>query len=159
MDQQTGALDRLARGSVIVAAGIGIYHTLHLMGAFGPVSCWTSYSRSGTASQNGTEVTTTPTVTRGCESGIDFLLSGGGPPGGGNASILFSWALVLALLVAIGGYSAWTNHRWITWGTVALGASITVVGVFSIGWFFLLPTLFLAVAATARTVAARRQRE
>lgn len=126
-----------------------------MMGAFGPVSCWRSYSRSGSASSNGTSTTTAPTVTSGCESGIDALLGSGGPPGGGNAGVLFFWSLVLAVLVAVGGYAAWTGHRRITWATVVVGAVITVIGVFSIGWFFLLPTLSLLVAATARSVEAR----
>ena len=125
-----------------------------MMGAFGPVSCWRSYSSSGSASSNGTSTTTTPTVTSGCESGIDFLLGSGGPSGG-NAGVLFSWSLALAVLVAVGGYAAWTGHRRVTWATVVAGAVITVIGVFSIGWFFLLPTVFLAIAATALSMEAR----
>lgn len=146
-------LRRLARGAAALAALVGVYHALSLLGAFGPVSCWTSYAASGTASSNGTETTTTPTVTRGCESGIDFLLGGSA---GGNAATLFSWGMVLVALVALGGYGAWTDRRILLWGTVVAGAVITVVGAFSIGWYFLLPTLFLFVAATARSVEARR---
>lgn len=155
MNRPALSLRRLARGAAVAAALIGGYNFLSLMGAFGPVSCWTSYSRSGTASSNGTETTTTPTVTRGCESGIDALL-GGGPPGGGNAEVLFSWALVLLGLVALGSYSAWTGRRYLTWGTVGVGTVITIIGVFSIGWYFLLPTVFLGIAATALSVEARR---
>jgi len=149
------SLRRLARGAAGLAGLVGSYGVLHLMGAFGPVSCWTSRSASGSASQNGTATSTTPTVTRGCESGIDAVL-GGGPPGGGNAEVLFSWALVLLVLVAVGGWAAWTGRRGVAWATVVAGAAITVVGVFSIGWYFLGPTVLLAVAATARSVEARR---
>ncbi|WP_248897002.1 hypothetical protein [Haloplanus halobius] len=148
------SLQRLARGAATVAGLVGAYHFLFLMGAFGPVSCWRSTSATGSAASNGTETTTTPTVTRGCESGIDALLGGAG---GGNAQILFSWALVLLVLVAVGVYSSWTNRRRLTWGTVVAGAAITVVGVFSIGWYFLLPTLFLLLSATALSVDARRE--
>lgn len=150
-------LDRLARAAAALAGLVGVYHFLALMGAFGPVSCWEGRSASGTATQNGTETTTTPTVTRGCESGIDAIL-GGGPPGGGNAEVLFSWALVLLALVAVGGVAAWTGRRRTTWATVVAGAAICVVGMFSIGWYFLVPTLLLLVAATARSVEARRAR-
>lgn len=147
-------LRRLARGSATVAALVGGYGVLYMMGAFGPVSCWRGYSSSGSASSNGTVTTAAPTVTRGCESGIDALLRSGAP-GGGNAGVLFSWALVLSVLVAVGGYGAWTGRRHVTWVTVVAGGVITVVGVFSIGWYFLLPTLFLSVAATALSVEAR----
>jgi hypothetical protein len=153
MDVPELTLQRLARGAATLAGLVGAYHFLYLMGAFGPVSCWRSYSASGSASSNGTVTTTTPTVTRGCTSGIDALLGGSQ---GGNAGVLFSWATVLAVLVLVGGYGAWTGRRLLTWGTVVAGAAITVVGAFSIGWFFLLPTLFLFVAATARSVDARR---
>jgi hypothetical protein len=98
---------------------------------------------------------TGPTVSRGCESGIDFLLGTGGPPGGGNAQVLFSWAVVLLVLVAVGVFGAWSERSRLTWLMVVIGASVTVIGVFSIGWYFLLPTLFLAVAATALTKAQR----
>ena len=150
-------LDRLARGSAALAGLVGGYHVLALMGAFGPVSCWESQSAGGTATRNGSETTTTPVVTRGCESGIDAVL-GGGPPGGGNAEVLFAWALVLLALVAVGGGAAWTGRRRTTWGVVVAGASVSVVGVFSIGWYFLVPTLLLLVAATARSVEARGAR-
>jgi hypothetical protein len=150
------SLRRLARAGAGLAAAAGAYGSLYLMGAFGPVSCWRSYSQGGTATRNGSASTTTPTVTTGCESGIDFLLGTGGPPGGGNAGTLFAWSTVLLGLVAVGVAAAWTDHRRTTWATVVLGAAITVVGVFSIGWFFLLPTLFLLVAATANSVRARR---
>ena len=152
-------LRRLARGSAVLSALAGGYGVLHMMGAFGPVSCWRSYSSSGSASSNGTVTTTTPTVTRGCESGIDALLGPGGFLGGGNAGVLFSWSLVLLALVAVGGYGAWTGRRYVTWAAVVAGAAITVVGVFSIGWFFLLPTVFLLVAAAALSAEARNADE
>ncbi|ELZ31421.1 hypothetical protein C474_08977 [Halogeometricum pallidum JCM 14848] len=155
MDVPELSLRRLARGAAALACLVGGYNFLSLMGAFGPVSCWTGYTASGSASSNGTETTTTPTISRGCESGIDVLLGAGGPPGGGNASVLFSWAVVLLVLVALGGYSAWTGRRYVTWATVVAGVAITVIGVFSIGWYFLLPTLFLSVAALALSVRPR----
>lgn len=156
MDTPDLSLRRFARGAAALAGLVGTYNALYLLGAFGPVSCWTGYTSSGSASSNGTETTTTPTVTRGCESGIDALLGTGGPPGGGNAEVLFSWSLVLLGLVVVGGYGAWTDRRRVTWATVVVGAVVTVLGVFSIGWYFLLPTLFLSVAAAALSVAARR---
>ncbi|MFC6988376.1 hypothetical protein ACFQJD_06045 [Haloplanus sp. GCM10025708] len=159
MDVPDLTLRRLARVAATLAAFAGIHHVLYLLGAFGPVSCWEAQSASGTASANGSATTTTPTVTRGCESGIDFLLGSFGPAGGGNAGVLFSWALVLSVLVALGVYGTWTERRYLVGTTVVAGAATTVVGVFSIGWFFLLPTLFLFVAATALTVEARRERD
>lgn len=155
MDVPDISLERLARGAAALASLVGAYNVLYLMGAFGPVSYWTGYSGGGSASSDGTETTVTPTITRGCESGIDFLLRNGGPPGGGNAGVLFSWAVVLLALVALGPYGTWTGRRYVVWGTVAVGAVITVVGVFSIGWYFLLPTLLLWVAAAALSVEAR----
>ena len=159
MDVPELSLQRLARGAAVLAGLIGAYNFSYLMGAFGPVSCWTGYSVSGSASSNGTETTTTPTVTRGCESGIDFLLGGGGPPGGGNAKVLFSWAVVLLALVALGGYGTWAERRYVTWVTVVAGVVITIIGMFSIGWYFLLPTLFLLVAAVALSVGAHGDEE
>ena len=156
MDLPALTLRRLARGAATVAALVGGYGVLYLMGAFGPVTCWTSRTVSGSAASNGTETTTTPTVTRGCESGIDAVLGAGGPPGGGNAEVLFFWAVVLLVLVAVGWYGAWTGRRLVTWGSTVVGAAVTVVGVFSIGWFFLGPTLCLLVAATALSIDARR---
>jgi hypothetical protein len=150
------SLPLLARGATALAGLVGTYGVLHLFGAFGPISCWESRSVSGSASTNGTVTTTTPTVTRGCKSGIDVLLGTGGPPGGGNAATLFAWAAVLAVLVAVGCWAAWTDRRRIAWASVVVGAAVTVVGVFSIGWVFLGPTLGLFVATTARSVAARR---
>lgn len=157
MDAAERSLRRLVQAATILASLVGSYHVLYLLGAFGPVSCWTGRSVSGSASSNGTETTTAPTVTHGCESGIDFLLGAGGPSGGGNAGVLFSWAFVLLVLVALGGYSAWTERQYLTWGVVVAGAGVTIVGLFSIGWYFLLPTLFLGIAATALTVRASRE--
>lgn len=156
MDVPELSLQRLARGAAALASLIGLYNFLYLMGAFGPVACWESYSAGGSASSNGTETTTTPTVTRGCESGIDALLGSGGSVGGGNAQVLFSWAFVLLALVVIGGFGTWIERRYLTWATVVVGIVITIIGIFSIGWFFLLPTLFFLVAATALSVKARR---
>ncbi|WP_311171021.1 hypothetical protein [Halobellus ordinarius] len=156
MDTAGPFLRRVRYGATALAVLVGTYNVLELMGAFGPVSCWVSYSSSGSASQNGTATTTTPTVTRGCESGIDVLLGAGGPAGGGNAQTLFFWAVVLLALVSIGGYAGVTARPWVAWATVAVGAVVTVVGVFSIGWYFFLPTVFFAVTATALSFEARR---
>lgn len=146
----------LARGAAGLAGLTGAYGVLYLLGAFGPVSCWTSQSGTGSSSQGESSAgATTTEVSRGCESGIDYLLSGAG----GNASVLFSWGLVLAVLVAVGVVAVWTGRRAVAWVTVVAGAAITVVGVFSIGWYFLLPTLFLLVGAATLSVDARRDRE
>jgi hypothetical protein len=125
-----------------------------MMGAFGPVSCWTSQSATGTASEAGgrTEPVTTA-ITRQCESGVDYLLGSTG----GNAPVLFAWSMVLLVLVALGGFGAWTGRRYVTWLAAVASAVITVIGVFSIGWYFLFPTLFLLVAAVALSVLARRE--
>ena len=156
MDAPDPSLERLARAAAALAGLVGVYNALYLLGAFGPVSCWTGYSGGGSASESGAATTTEPTVTRGCESGIDALLGAGGPPGGGNAGVLFSWAVVLLALVALGWYGAWTGRRRVVWVTAVAGGAVTVVGVFSIGWYFLLPTLLLSVAAALLSVAARR---
>lgn len=156
MNTPERSLQRLARGATVLACLVGVYNFLFLMGAFGPVSCWTGYTTSGSASSNGTETTTTPTITRGCEAGIDFLLGTGGPSGGGNAPVLFFWAFVLLLLVALGSYSTWTERQYITWGTVIAGVAITILGLFSIGWYFLLPTLFFLIAAIALSLKSYR---
>ncbi|WP_348612459.1 hypothetical protein [Halobaculum rarum] len=108
---------------------------------------------SGTTSSNGTETMSTPTVTRECESGIDYLLQG---VTSGNAQVLFSWSLVLLALIVLGGYGVWTGRRYLTWGVVLAGTAVSVVGVFSIGWFFLGPTVLFAVAATALSFESRR---
>ncbi|MFB6130056.1 MAG: hypothetical protein ABEJ28_04440 [Salinigranum sp.] len=154
MDLPDRRLRTLARGAAVAAGLLGTYYFLALMGAFGPVSCWSGYSVSGSAPSGGAETTAVPRVTHGCESGIDALLGTGGPPGGGNAPVLFSWAFALLALVALGGYGAWNGRRYLTWAAVVAGATITVVGVFSIGAYFLLPTLSLLVAATALSVEA-----
>lgn len=111
------------------------------MGAFGPVSCWTS----GGSNIEGT--------TRSCESGIDYLLGSST----GNAPVLFFWAVVLLALVTLGGAAAWTGHRYVTWATTVVGIGISILGVMSIGWYFLPPTLFLLVAAIALSIDARRE--
>lgn len=94
---------------------------------------------------------------RGCESGIDALLNIGGSSSGGNAQILFSWALVLLVFVGIGVFGTWTERVYLIWGTVILGAVITVIGMFSIGWYFLLPTILFLIAGAALTVNARSE--
>ncbi|MFB6080192.1 MAG: hypothetical protein ABEJ81_04260 [Haloferacaceae archaeon] len=152
MDLSAPAPRRIARGAATVAGLVGAYHVLYLMGAFGPVSCWTGYAVSGSATSNGTETTTTPTVTHGCTSGIDALLG----TDGGNAGVLFFWAVALLVLVALGWYGAWTARRRVTWVTVVAGAAVTVAGAFSVGWYFLVPTLCLLVAAVALSVDAGR---
>jgi hypothetical protein len=136
-------LRRVARGGAVVAGLTGTGGFLHMMGAFGPVSCWTSRS----ASSDGTVE-----ITRGCEAGVDYLLGSTG----GNAPVLFFWAVVLLGVVTLGSVAAWTGRRRLTWGTAFLGAVVTIIGVMSIGWYFLLPTLSLLVAAVALSVADRR---
>lgn len=148
------SLRSLARGAGTLALLVGAYNVLYLLGAFGPVACWQSVSGSGTASSNGTETVSTPTVSRECESGIDYILHG---VTSGNAQVLFSWSLALLALVALGGYGVWTGRRYLTWGVVVTGTAVSVIGVFSIGWFFLGPTVLFAVAATALSFEARRE--
>lgn len=79
--------------------------------------------------------------------GIDFLLGGAGPPGGGNAPVLFFWTVVLLALVALAGYTVWTRRRRVVWGLGVAGVGISILGLWSIGWYFMLPTLFVLVAA------------
>lgn len=144
---------RVARGAAGLAGLTGAYGFLYMMGAFGPVSCWTGHSEGGSSqSSAGSGAETTAEVTRGCTAGVDYLLSGAG----GNAPVLFFWAVVLLGLVALGGAAAWTGRRSITWVTAVAGVVVSVIGVWSIGWYFVLPTLFLLAAATALTVEARR---
>lgn len=132
---------RVARIAAGLASLAGTYGFLSLLGVFGPVSCWTS----GGSNIDGT--------TRSCQSGIDFLFGSST----GNAPVLFFWAVVLLALVTLGGAAAWTGHRYITWATTVVGMGISIFGVMSIGWYFLLPTLFLLVAALARSISARRE--
>lgn len=140
----TPSLERLARGTAVLAWVTGVYGVLAMMGAFGPVSCWTSRS----ASSDGTI-----TTSRGCEAGIDYLFG----HTGGNAPVLFFWSAVLLGLILVGGSAVWTSHRRVVWTAVIGGVVISVVGVMSIGWYFVLPTLSLLVGAVALTVAVRRQ--
>ncbi|WP_227133128.1 hypothetical protein [Halorubellus salinus] len=142
-DSARGPLDRLARASAGGATVAGVGGALYMLGAFGPVSCW----RSTSSTSDGTT-----TVTRGCTAGIDYLFGAGG-----NAPVLFFWSVALLALVAVGAASAWTGRIGVTWATTVLCGVVTVIGVFSIGWFFLVPTLALLTAALARTVAARRR--
>ena len=79
----------LARGAAGLAGLTGSVGFLHLMSAFGPVSCWISQS-VGSSSEI--------TASQGCEAGIDYLLGRTG-----NASVLFFWAVVLLGLVSLGG--------------------------------------------------------
>jgi hypothetical protein len=137
------SLRTVARGAVGLAALSGFYGSLRLLGAFGPVGCWTSRTTRGDG---------TVTTARGCEAGIDYLFGSTG----GNAPILFFWAVVLLALVAVGVGAVWTGHRTLGWVVVVVGAAVTVLGLFSVGSFFLVPTLCLFLAVTARTVAARR---
>ena len=134
----------LVYGAAGLAGLTGSAGFLYLMGAFGPVSCWTSESVSSSG-----EVTTS----QGCEAGIDYLFGSTG----GNASVLFFWAVVLLGLVVLGVGATWAAKRRITWFTVAAGAIISALGVWSIGWYFMLPTLFLLIAATVLTIDARRE--
>lgn len=140
---------RIAAGSAGLSGAAG---SLRLMGAFGPVSCWTSVSASGTAISAGGSASTETTVARGCEAGIDYLLGGGG----GNAGAFFFWAAVLLVLVAVGGVAAWTRHRYVTSMTAGVGVVVSILGLWSIGWYVMLPTVFLIAAAIALTVDARR---
>ena len=140
-DSTRGSLARLARASGAVAAVAGVGGALYMLGAFGPVSCW----RSTSASSDGTT-----TVDRGCTAGVDYLFGAGG-----NAPVLFFWSVALLALVGVGAASAWTGRSAATWVTAVLCGGVTVVGVFSIGWFFLVPSVALLTAALALTVAAR----
>lgn len=136
---------RIARTAAGFAGISGILGFLSLMGAFGPVSCWTGGGASGTS--NGT----TTTASRGCVSGIDYL---GGATG--NAPVLFFWAVVLLVLTGIGASAAWTGHRYTTWLTAVAGVVVSILGLMSIGWYFVLPTLCLMGAGVALTIDARR---
>lgn len=140
------SLDRLSRGAAAVSGITGVYGVLAMMGAFGGVSCWTSRSTTGDG---------TVTTSSGCEAGIDYLLG----RTSGNAPVLFFWSAVLFGLVSVGCLAVWTGHRRVAWVTVGVGVAVSLLGVMSIGWYFLLPTLFLLVAAVASTVAARRRRD
>lgn len=142
------SLRRFARIAGGAAGLSGLYGFLRLMGAFGPVSCWTSQtSRSSSDGQaSSTE------VSRGCEAGFDYLLGSTG----GNAPVLFFWAVVLLVLTGVGVFAVWTDRRPLAWGTACLGVVITIIGMFSIGGQFLFPTLFLVAAAIALSVRARR---
>lgn len=147
------SLQRIARGAAGVASLTGVAGFLAMMGAFGPVSCWTSESASSVSTSGDEGVTASEgTVTRGCEAGIDYLLGSTN----GNAPVLFFWAVVLLSLVAVGGTAAWTGHRYVTWVAAGAGGLISIIGIMSIGWYFMLPTLFLVAAATALTVKARQ---
>jgi len=137
-------LHGIARGSGAVAAVVGALGVLHMLGAFGPVYCWTS--RSGTSDG-------VVTVTRGCGAGIDYLLG----TGGANAGTFFAWAVVLAGVVGIGVAAVWRDRRKLVWVAGLLGTVVSIIGVFSIGWYFVLPTIALLTAATALTLDARRR--
>jgi hypothetical protein len=147
MDLPKPSLLGVARGAGVLAWLSGGYGFLFMLGAFGPVSCWTTQTATESASGESTTV-----VTRGCEAEIDYLFGSAG----GNAPVLFGWAMVLIGLVAFGGAAAWLGYRHLIWATAVIGTSISVLGVLSIGWFFMPPTLFLLIAATALTVKARR---
>ncbi|SFL31991.1 hypothetical protein SAMN04487950_3327 [Halogranum rubrum] len=148
MELPKSSLLNVARGAGVLACLSGGYGFLFMLGAFGPVSCWTTQTATESASGKSTTV-----VTRGCEAGIDYLFGSTG----GNAPVLFGWAMVLIGLVAFGGAAAWLGYRHIIWATVAIGTSISILGMLSIGWFFVLPTLCLLIAAVALTVQARRE--
>ena len=153
MDIPKLSLHQIARSAAGLACLTGAYGFLAMMGAFGPVSCWTGGSASSVSTSSGEGVTTSEvTVTRGCEAGIDYLLGSAN----GTAAVLFFWAVVLVSLVAFGGAAAWTGHRYVTWVAAGAGGLISIIGVMSIGWYFMLPTLFLLAAATALTVTARQ---
>ena len=55
----------------------------------------------------------------------------------------------MALIRVGAGYA---GHRYLTWTTIVLCGVDTAVGVCGIGSYFLLPTLFLLVAASALSV-------
>lgn len=143
----TLSLRRFARFAGMAAGLTGTYGFLLLMGAFGPISCSTSQSSRERSGERAS------TVTRNCEAGVDYLLGSTG----GNAPVLFFWAVVLLALTALGVFAVWTERQLLVWVTTGVGVVITAIGVFSIGWQFLFPTLFLFTAATALTVESRRE--
>lgn len=138
---------RIAKITTGLTGLSGTVGVLSLMGAFGPVSCWKSVSETDTAGD-----TTTTTVIRGCESGIDYLLG----TTTGNAPVLFFWAIALLVLTLVGTTAGWTGHRYTTWVTAAIGGVVSIIGLMSIGWYFVLPTLCLVITGTALTLDARR---
>lgn len=71
--------------------------------------------------------------------------------------MLFFWAVVLLALVALGGVAAWTGHRYVTAASAGVGLIISLIGIMSIGWYFMLPTLFLLIAAIVLSIKARRR--
>lgn len=140
-DADGGALRQLARGSGVLGGLSGVGGALWMLGAFGPVSCWTSRT---TVEGGGT------TVDRGCSAGIDYLFGAGG-----NAPVLFFWSVALLAFVAVGTWGSWTERPGATWVAAVLCAIVTIVGVFSIGWFFLAPAICYLTAAIALTIRAR----
>ena len=148
MDLPKPSLRGVAHGAGLLACLSGGYGFLFMLGAFGPVSCWTTQTATESASGESTAV-----VTRGREAVIDDLF---GRPSG-HAPGLCGLALVLIGLVAVGGAAAWLGYRHLTWATAVIGTSISILGVLSIGWFFMFPTLCLLIAAIALTVEARRE--
>ena len=137
------SLQGVARGAGVAAALSGLAGVLSMLGAFGPIYCRTERM----ASSDGTSA-----VSRTCGSGIDYLLGNGG----GNAATFFAWAMVL-LAVVVG--AVWTGRRRLLWGTALVGTVVSVIGLMSIGWYFVLPTACLLLAATALTGRARRARD
>ena len=140
------SLQGVARTAGVVAALSGLAGVLSMLGAFGPIYCRTERM----ASSDGTSA-----VSRTCGSGIDYLLGNGG----GNAATFFAWAMVLLAVVVVGVGAVWTGRRRLLWGTALVGTVVSVIGLMSIGWYFVLPTACLLLAATALTGRARRARD
>ena len=140
------SLQGVARGAGVGAALSGLAGVLSMLGAFGPIYCRTERM----ASSDGTSA-----VSRTCGSGIDYLLGNAG----GNAATFFAWAMVLLAVVVFGVGAVWTGRRRLLWGTALVGTVVSVIGLMSIGWYFVLPTACLLLAATALTGRARRARD
>jgi hypothetical protein len=149
------SLRTVARSAAGLAGLTGGYGVLALLGAFGSVACvGESVSGEGTGAEGASGANAISIVgeaTDGCVSGTGHLLSGGEV-----APEFFAWPAVLLAVVTLGVAAAWTGHKRATWLVALAAVAVSVAGFLSIGRHFVLPALFLLVAAVALTVESRR---